>query len=168
MKYWESATICSLTPSLISVDTIKVIKWSGIFVYSSVILANYIWSIVTFPGYVNDDSFDQYYEWYYGPQNLITIVFWLAMIYGSTIFVMFALCKFFSASREIEKWNTNVCFNKRSLVLHILLLILITVVSSIIPFFPFHTNLFKISVTITDMIFQLTICYICLTMGSNA
>jgi hypothetical protein len=93
------------------------------------------------------------------------------MIYGSTLFVMFSLFKFCSASREIEKWNANVSLNKRSLVLHLLLLIFITVVSSIIPYIPYLWNiygLYAIVLTITDMIFQLTICYICLTMGSNS
>lgn len=93
------------------------------------------------------------------------------MIYSSTFFVIFALFKFFKASREIEKWNTNVCFNKRSLVLHLLLLIFITVVSSIIPYVPYLYNrydLFYTVVTITDTMYQLTICYICLTMTSNS
>ncbi len=93
------------------------------------------------------------------------------MIYGSTFFLMFALLKFFSASRKIEKWNTNVCLNKRSLVLHLLLLIFITVGSSIAPYFQFLRNrsiLLNIVLSITNMLFQLTICYICHIMGSNA
>ena len=133
MKYWESATICQLTLSCISYQKIKIIKWSGIIIYTSVMVVLYIWSMVTYPGYVNDDSLDQYLKWYYGSQYYITNVCLQTMSYGSTFFVLFALFKFFRTSREIEKWNTNVCFNKKSLVLHLLLLILNTLVMSIIP-----------------------------------
>ena len=127
----------------------------------------YIWSMVTFPGFVNDDSLDQFFQWAHGPWYKTTHFFQLIMINGSTIFAMFALFTFFRASKEIEKCNTNVCLNKRSLVLHLLLLILITVVSSA-PLLRNRNSLYYIVLTITDMILQLTICYICLTMGSNA
>ncbi len=66
MKYWESATNCSLTPSLIGDVTIRIIKWTGAIIYTSVMVAMWIWSILTFPGYVNNDSLEQYFKWYAG------------------------------------------------------------------------------------------------------
>ena len=58
MQYWNSATSCSLTTTLISAQTISLIKWSGIILYTSVLLAMYIWSLVTFPEYVSDGQYD--------------------------------------------------------------------------------------------------------------
>ena len=133
-------------------------------------VAMYIWSMVTFPGYVDDDSLDYFNKWYSGPWNKTTNESWYVMSYGSTIIFIFALTKFFRVSREIEKWNSKICLNKRSLVLHLLLIILITAGYSISPYVPFinkRAGLFNTVITITDMILQITICYICLTMGSN-
>jgi hypothetical protein len=47
MKYWDSATICSINPTYFTPKTIRVIKWTGIGAYTSVMLVLCITLIVT-------------------------------------------------------------------------------------------------------------------------
>ncbi len=58
MKYLESAMLCSLTAPCIPYFKVRYINWAGILIYTLAMLAMFIWSLVTYPGYVNDDSFD--------------------------------------------------------------------------------------------------------------
>ncbi len=58
MKYLESAMLCSLTAPCIPHSKVIYINWTGILIYTLAMLAMFIWSLVTFPGYVNDDSLD--------------------------------------------------------------------------------------------------------------
>ncbi len=63
--------------------------------------------------------------------------------------------------------------NKRTMLIHSLLLTLqslVAVVSALIPFFQvflYHASLINIVETAVDLVVQLMICYICLTMGSH-
>ncbi len=153
MNYWNTATKFSSTPTCISGSTISIINWSGIIVYTSVTLVMCIWSLITYPGYVNDDSNEQYYEWYFGPLNRTTNYLWLVMNDCSTFFLLVALFNLFRVLRKIDKWIRTVSLNKRSYVLHLLLLILITLVYSIFPFIPllYDRNLTFSIITIFDM-----------------
>ncbi len=58
MKYFESAMLCSLTPVWFPYPKVMYIKWLGIFIYSLVMMAMWVWCLVTFPGFENNDSFD--------------------------------------------------------------------------------------------------------------
>lgn len=49
---------CSLTPVCVAVSKVKYIMWTGITIYTMIMLAMWIWSVVDFPGYVINDSFD--------------------------------------------------------------------------------------------------------------
>ncbi len=57
MKYLESAMLSSLTPPCIPSFKVKYINCTGILIYTIVMLAMFILSLITFPGYVNNDSF---------------------------------------------------------------------------------------------------------------
>jgi hypothetical protein len=86
---------------------------------------------------------------------------------------MFGIYKIFRTSSELQKYNTNVTINTRNMVLHSILLTLQSFVNVLfafepfIPFFSSHGAIIFIIVTAVDLIVQLMICYICLTMGSH-
>jgi hypothetical protein len=58
IKYLESAMCCSLIQPCISPRLVKIIGWVVTIVYTSAMVI--LWTIVmsTFPGFVNNDSFD--------------------------------------------------------------------------------------------------------------
>jgi hypothetical protein len=58
MKYWESATLSSFNPTCVSAKSIRVIKLLGIIGYTLLMVGVLIYAVITFPGYVNDNSLD--------------------------------------------------------------------------------------------------------------
>ena len=86
---------------------------------------------------------------------------------------MFGIIKIFRTSSELQKYNCNVTINTRNMILHSILLTLqcfVNVLNTLeiyIPFFLSYVALIYIIVTAVDLIVQLMICYICLTMGSH-
>lgn len=58
MKYLESSMFSSLTPACITTHSVRIINCTVIIIYVAVMVAMYIWSMVTFPGSVNNDSLD--------------------------------------------------------------------------------------------------------------
>ena len=173
MKYWESATIFSMNPTTFSPKTIRIVNLIGTITYTGVIVAMYIWSMCTFPGYSNIDSFYQFDVWYSGYWQNITLAFWLVITFTSTTITIFAICKILRTSKELTKHNTNITINKRSMILHGLLLTLQSLVSvfyTLAPYIPALYNrwqLINIVLIAVDVIVQIVICYICVTMGSN-
>jgi hypothetical protein len=95
------------------------------------------------------------------------------MSFVSTLVTMFGIIKIFRTSSELQKYNSSVTINKRTLILHSILLTLqslVNVFNVLILYNPFissHSALISIVVTAVDLIVQLMICYICLTMGSH-
>jgi hypothetical protein len=85
---------------------------------------------------------------------------------------MFGIYKIFETTKELQKYNTKVTINKRTMILHSVLLALQSFVAVFnaldyyIPFLYKRNALINIILTLVDLIVQLTICYICLTMGS--
>ncbi len=51
MKYLESAMLCSLTSPCISPLKVRYINWTCILIYTIVMLAMFIWCILSFPGF---------------------------------------------------------------------------------------------------------------------
>ena len=86
---------------------------------------------------------------------------------------MFGICKIIITTSELQKSNSYVTINKRTMILHSILLTLqslVTVFNAFEPFIPFlksHAGLINVVLTTADLIVQLMICYICLTMGSH-
>ncbi len=86
---------------------------------------------------------------------------------------MFGICKIFQTSSELQKYNSNVTVNTRNMILHSILLTLqslVTLFNGFEPFIQFlfsHAVLINVVMTAVDLIVQLMICYICLTMGSH-
>ena len=95
------------------------------------------------------------------------------MTFGSTFVTIFGICKIFRTSSELKKYNSNVTLNKRNMILHSILLTLQSLVTvlntteAFIPIFFNHGVLINIVMNVVDLIVQLMICYICLTMGSS-
>ncbi len=86
---------------------------------------------------------------------------------------MIGICKIFATASELQKYNTNVTINKHTMIIHSLLLTLhsfVAIVFALVPYIPVffnHSSLISVVATIVDMIVQLMICYICLTMSSH-
>ena len=95
------------------------------------------------------------------------------IIFASTGVTIFGIIKMFQTSSELQKYNSNVTVNTRNMILHSILLTLqslVTVFSALSPYIPlffYHATLITIVVSAVDLIVQLMICYICLTMGSH-
>ena len=47
--------------------------WLVIALYSAIMISFYFWMCFTYPGYVNDNSTDEFYSWLESPFNEITI-----------------------------------------------------------------------------------------------
>ncbi len=101
------------------------------------------------------------------------MVLWLMMTFGSTGVTIFGIIKIFRTSSELQKYNSNVTINTRNMILHSILLTLqslVSVLNALLPFFPLfysHGRIITIVTSAVDLIVQLMICYICLTMGSH-
>ena len=86
---------------------------------------------------------------------------------------MFGIWKIIGATVELQKYNENVTVNNRTMILHSLLLILqslVAVLNALIPYTPVFLNHAALTTnfeTALDLILQLMICYICITMGSH-
>ena len=86
---------------------------------------------------------------------------------------MYGIYKIFRTSSELQQYNSNVTINKRTMTLHSILLTLQSLVNFFyafanrFPFFSSHGTMIYFTVTEVDLIVQLMICYICLTMGSH-
>ena len=97
---------------------------------------------------------------------------WLILTFVSTGVTMFGIIKIFRTSSELQKYNSNITVNTRNMILHSILLTFQSFVNVLyaletyIPFLLSHGALITIVTTVVDLIVQLMICYICLTMGS--
>ncbi len=91
----------------------------------------------------------------------------------SCLVTIFAICNIFGTTVELQKYNANVTINKRTMIIHIILLTLQSLVAVFAALELYIQVLFNYSQVITivmtavDLIVQLMICYICLTMGSH-
>jgi hypothetical protein len=63
IKYLESALNCSLSTRCLTQRVINVSLWTGIGIYFTSHTVCFIFLIVTFPGYVNDNSFAELESW---------------------------------------------------------------------------------------------------------
>jgi hypothetical protein len=94
MKYLESTLICSLNEPCISPRSVRIIKWTGIVCYVLAMIVMWIWDLATWPGYVNDDSLDQYSKWWnttYTQVYRATNLLWLTITFASMAVTIFAI-----------------------------------------------------------------------------
>ena len=97
----------------------------------------------------------------------------MTLTFVSAGVTIFGIIKIYRTSSELQKYNSKVTINTRNMILHSILLALQSLVNVFnalilyIPFFLNHFGVITIVVTATDLIVQLMICYICLTMGSH-
>lgn len=92
-KYLESAIFCSLTDPCISPFKVRTILRVGIIGYGLTMIVILICVMATFPGYVNDNSTEYFYDWQYGPYRIIKNSLWLTLIFTSTIVIIFSIWK---------------------------------------------------------------------------
>ncbi len=86
---------------------------------------------------------------------------------------IFGIWKIVRTTIEIQKYNTNVTVNKSMMIFHSLLLTFQSVVTVFTGLVIYIQALYKnrhliyIIGVVVDLIVQLMICYICLSMGSH-
>lgn len=165
--------IFSFSEPLIQPSKVRQFTWIVIVAYGLAIAVIFICVMATFPGYVNDDSIEQYNEWYFGASYKIVNSFYLIFLFASnavTIFAIFQICR---NVKKLNKFNSNVTINMRTIIIHAVLIslqTLVALINSIDPFIPMlQKKIYLIGtvLVIVDLIVQLAICFICLSMCSN-
>jgi hypothetical protein len=102
-----------------------------------------------------------------------TTPIWLFINLISTALTIFAIFKILKTAKELEKYIDNVTINKRTMTLHAAILSLqslVTIINSLLPYIPFLYNrqyIINIILVAVEVLVQLAICFICLTMGSH-
>lgn len=95
MQYLRSAVRRSFTQSCLTLRKVIWLLWGGILLYTAFMLAQYTRILILFPGYVNNDSMDEYNLWYSTTRVQIyyesTGVFFLMNVL-STCVTITALC----------------------------------------------------------------------------
>ncbi len=95
---------------------------------------------------------------------------WLALNITSTLISLYSIHKLFETIKELRQSNSNVEFNKWTLVFHSTFLIcavLANTIDVVTSALDIANMLIYCIVIIIDAILQLAICYICWTMGSD-
>jgi hypothetical protein len=175
IKYLDSAIEFSLKKQLFTHHQIKYIYWIGIISFTSTIIALWFLLIVTFPGYYVDGSFDKVNQWNqntYEPILFCSNMIWLSFNIASTIFTVFAILKIFDTVKELRKTNTKINLNSRTMILHCVVLIFNCFILFFycVPYSTFSSRQWaaiEVMSAAADLIVQLTICFICLTMGKS-
>ena len=129
LKYLESAVNCSFTTTCLTNDFVNYTLWAGIGIYLASHTTCYVWDIVTCPGLVNNGSFDEFNAWYLTTGEKIEIVtnmLWTIFNIVSTFIAIFAMIKIFNTVRQLKKMNSTFKINKRTMIAHIALMILMT------------------------------------------
>ncbi len=86
---------------------------------------------------------------------------------------MFAICKIARTARQLSLHNNKVSINNRTMLIHSVLLALqsfVAVISTLSYYFAVlynHESLINIFLLGVNVIGQIMICYICVTMGSD-
>ncbi len=112
MKYWESATICSITPTRFSHKAITLIKWTVIGVFTTTMLVFCIFSILSVK------VFEIYFRLITTPVTLFALLVCL-----STMVTIFAIRKIFETAKELTRCYNKAKINKKVLILHSVILI---------------------------------------------
>ena len=165
MRYLKSATNCCLTPTCFTEQLIKICLWTGVILYTVLIVGMWVLYMLLY-AYKKSD-FAQ------SSVLIATRVVWAIMAGLSTFFSGFAILQIFKTIRTVQKNNSSVGFNKCKMVIHCLLQAIQTlvVVLAAVPNSWFqHEKTLKLiaySVLSYDLMIQLTVCYICITMGST-
>lgn len=101
-------------------------------IYSAAQIALYIWMIVTYPGYVNDGTTDEFLVWLVNPFNKYMLnighLLWLVLNMGSCLVTIYALWVIFATVKNLATTRTNMALNKKSMMLHASLLTVQTLV----------------------------------------
>lgn len=64
MKYFESALNCYMQHTWFTYKKLLWIKWIGITLYTVGMFSLLCWELASWPGYLNNGSFDSYNNWY--------------------------------------------------------------------------------------------------------
>ncbi len=165
MRYLKSATNSCLTSTCFTEQLIKIITWIGVTLYTVLILGMWVLYMMLY-AYKKSD-FAQ------SSVLIATRVVWAIMAGLSTFFSVFSIRQIFKTIRTVQKNNSSVDINKCKMVIHCLLQAIQTlvVVFAAAPNDWFqHEKTLKLiaySVLSYDLMIQLTVCYICITMGSS-
>lgn len=129
-----------------------------------------IYSIILFPGYN-----DKYEEWFYGQFikiRLLTKSIWILINLVSTAVTVFAVIWLLQTIKTLRRTNQRIDLNKNSLILHSILLVIqsTTAILDTSAYYLSSSRVYGGTIlleTLADLVLQLVICYICLTIGSD-
>lgn len=175
MKYLDSAMAGSLQQPCLSPKAIIVAQWVGIFAYSVTIFVIFVITLATFPGFVDSEgNINKFVEWSDGTYNNLynaANLTWSIFAFTSALITCYAIAKIFQTVRKLSSCNAMTNVNKWSMVIHAVLVLAecfvgtIDSVPGIYQLFPYDM---ATVVTIVTFMVQVTICYICYTMGSSS
>jgi len=63
MKYLDSAMNSSMSSTYLTHDKIMFTLWFGVIVYDVFLFILWIWLTVSYPGYINNGTTDEYNYW---------------------------------------------------------------------------------------------------------
>jgi hypothetical protein len=71
-----------------------------------VLIACCVWGLISYPGYVNDNSLGKFEKWFVGTWVKITGSFWMLATLSSIGVTLFAICMILRTAKELEKYNS--------------------------------------------------------------
>lgn len=171
IQYFKSAISCSYTKSWWTSERIDKLQIVVVIVYLTIIFITTFWLLVSFPGYIVNGSPQSYNEWYATTQLYCYLVIndcWLLINVVSTIITITSLRTIFKTISQLKSNNVN----RWLMVLHGSLMISTGAIIAAAQYFFYHPNseaiiIYFESFTIVDFLTQITVCYICFTMGSD-
>ena len=101
---------------------------------------------------------------------MATEAVWLLITALSTFVTVYAINSIFQTAKQLEISNSNVDINKKTMILHSSLLITQCVCAAFYAMpcgWHRERNYITISMTIIEVVLQLAVCFICVTMGSS-
>ena len=133
MRYLKSALTCSPTHSKYSSGKcLQVTEWAVIGVYTASIVGLWLWFILSYPGYVNDGTTDEFNNWlefrFYRYMNNSTHFLWLIIELISCIVTIYAIHSIFNTVSQLATSRTELALNKMTLAAHGTLLTIQTLI----------------------------------------
>lgn len=98
INYLESAESSSLTKTYCTKKCIKIVSYSVALIYTVIEISCLLFEMITFPGWLNDGTFDEYFNWEqgkYNKSNNIWLYSWLILNIVSTLVAVIAIRKIF-------------------------------------------------------------------------
>jgi hypothetical protein len=170
MRYLESSTMMQSQNCILKV-LIGLLRWTVVAVYCAILA----WILINL---LRDRYFYTYFYLIYGrvAGEMIQVKTWYSLQILSTVFTVFAICKFVFVTKKLDSGEKNT----KMMWLHIALLLLQNACATIyflqVVINPYYLGFSKASIStqpylslvVADLLIQILIIYIVLKMGASA